>query len=37
MNFYKKYNAKLYSVLMIDSTLALDNHLHFRKNLLDRI
>ena len=36
-NFYKKHNAKLYSVLMIDSTLASDSHLHFRKSLLDGI
>ena len=33
----KKYNAKQYSFLVIDGTLASDNILHFRKNLLERI
>ena len=33
MNFYKKCIAKSYSFLVIDRTLALDNHLCFRKNI----
>ena len=37
MNSYKKCTAKLYSFLMIDTTLALNNTLSFRKNLLERI
>ena len=37
MNLYKKYIAKLYSFLVIDATLASDNPLSFRKNLLERI
>ena len=37
MNLYKKYTAKPYSFLVIDATLALDNPLRFRKNLLKRI
>ena len=37
MNFYKKCTAKPYSFLVIDATLALDNPLRFRKNLLERI
>ena len=37
MNFYKKCIAKAYSFLVIDTTLALDNPLHFRKNILERI
>ena len=37
MNLYKKCSAKPYSFLVIDATLALDNPLHFRKNLLERI
>ena len=37
MNFYKKCTAKRYSFLVIDATLALDNPLRFRKNLLERI
>ena len=37
MNFYKKCTAKPYSFLVIDATLALDNPLPFRKNLLERI
>ena len=32
MNFCEKCTAKLYSFLVIDSTLALDNPLRFRKN-----
>ena len=34
MNPYKKCTAKLYSFLLIDTTLASDNLLCFRKNLL---
>ena len=37
MNFYKKYTAKPYSFVVIDAILALDNPLHFRKNILERI
>ena len=37
MNFYKKCTAKPYSSLVIDTTLALDDPLRFRKNLLERI
>ena len=37
MNFYKKCTTKPYSFLVIDATLALDNPLRFRKNLLERI
>ena len=37
MNLYKKCTAKPYSFLVIDNTLASDNSLHFRKNLLERI
>ena len=37
MNLYKKYTAKPYSFLVIDNTLASDNYLRFRKNLLERI
>ena len=37
MNFYKKCTAKPYSFLVIDATLASDNPLRFRKNLLERI
>ena len=37
MNSYKKCTAKPYSFLVIDATLALDNPLRFRKNLLERI
>ena len=33
MNLYKKCTAKLYSFLVIDTTLALDNPFRFRKNL----
>ena len=36
-NFYKKYTAKPYSFLVIDTTLAPDNFSRFRKNLLERI
>ena len=37
MNLYKKCAAKPYSFLVIDTTLASDNSLRFRKNLLERI
>ena len=37
MDHYKKCTAKPYSFLVIDATLASDNLLHFRKNLLERI
>ena len=36
-NLYKKYTSKSYSFLIIDTTLASDNCLRFRKNLLERI
>ena len=37
MNLYKKCNEKLYSFLVIDTTLASDNPLGFRKNPLKRM
>ena len=37
MNLYKKYTAKPYSFLVSDATLASDNPLRFRKNVLERI
>ena len=37
MNLYKKCYAKPYSFLVIDTTLASDNSLCFRKNFLGRI
>ena len=37
MNFYKKCAEKPYSFLVIATTLASDNSLRFRKNLLERI
>ena len=37
MNLYKKCTAKLYSFLVIDTTLASDNSSRFRKNLLEII
>ena len=37
MNLYKKCTVKPYSFLVIDTTLASDNSLPFRKNLLERI
>ena len=37
MDHCKKCTAKPYSFLVIDATLASDNLLHFRKNLLERI
>ena len=36
MNLYKKCTAKPYSFLVNDTTLASDNSLRFRKNLLGR-
>ena len=35
MSLYKKCTEKPYSFLVIDTTLASDNPLHFRKNLLE--
>ena len=37
MNLYKKCTEKAYSFLVIDTTLASDNSLGFKKNLLERI
>ena len=37
MNLYKKFTAKPFSFLLIDTTLASDNLLRFRKNLVERI
>ena len=37
MNLYKKCTAESYSFLVIDTTLASDNSLRFRKNLLEMI
>ena len=37
MNLYKKCTPNLYYFLVIDTTLASDNPLCFRKNLLKRI
>ena len=37
MNLYKKYTAKPYSFSVIDATLASNNSLSFRKNLLEII
>ena len=37
MNLYKKCTAKTYYLLVIDTTLASDNPLRFRKNLFERI
>ena len=37
MNLSKKYTEKPYSLLVIDTTLASDSPLRFRKNLLERI
>ena len=37
MNLYKKCTGKSYSFLVIDTTLASDNLLRFRKNFLGRI
>ena len=37
MNLYKKCTAEPYSFLVIDTTLASNNSLRFRRNLLERI
>ena len=37
MNLYKKCTAKPCSFLVIDATLALENSLSFRQNLLERM
>ena len=37
MNLYKKFTAKQYYFLVIDSTLGSDNPLCFRRNLLEKI
>ena len=37
MNLYKKFTAKPYSFLVIDTTVVSDNPSRFRKNLLERI
>ena len=37
MNLYKNFSAKPYSFLMIDTTLASDDPLSFRKNLQERV
>ena len=37
MNLQKKCAAKPYPVLVNDTTIVLDNPLHFRYNLLERI
>ena len=37
MNLYKKLSVKPYSFLLTDTTLASDNPLCFKKNLLERI
>ena len=37
INLYKKFTAKSYSFFIIVATLASNNPLHCRKNLLERI
>ena len=37
MNLYKKCTAKSYTFLVTDTTLASDNSLRFKKNILERI
>ena len=37
MNLYKNYTPNQYSFLVTDATLASDNLLRFRKNILERI
>ena len=37
MNLYKKYTAKPYCFLVLDTILRSDNPLGFRKNLLETI
>ena len=34
VNLYEKPNAEPYSFLIVDTTLPLDNSLHFRKDVL---
>ena len=36
-NLYKKCTEKSYSFLVINATLASDNFLYFRRNILERI
>ena len=36
-NLYKKHTAKPYSFLVVDATLASDNPLRFRRNLVEKI
>ena len=36
MNLYKNCSAKSYSSLVINTTLVLDNPLHFRKNISEK-
>ena len=36
MNLYKEYTAKAYCFLVIDTTLASDNYLNFKKNVLEK-
>ena len=36
MNLYKKWTAKPYSFLVIDTTIASDDPLHFRTNILKK-
>ena len=37
MNLYEKCTPKLYSFLVIDTTLVSDNYSSFRNNFLERI
>ena len=37
INLYKKFTAKPYCFSVIDTTLASDNTLRFRKNLLEKV
>ena len=37
MDLYKKCTAKVYSLLVTDTTLASNNSLRLKKNLLERI
>ena len=37
MNLYKKCTAKSYTFFVTDTTLASDNSLRFKKNILERI
>ena len=36
MNLYKKWTAKPYSILVINTTIASDDPLHFTANILER-